>query len=332
MNQIDNKRQSGPTPVPAPALDPVLDPALAALGLSADGAVRRIVMALTRRGAYLLVTRDEAALFSDRNDYAAPLAMLDIAAFQALVAAGWVELSAQGTWLLAKTGRDAVRRARSGADAAAPADPDPVEPPDAAAAAAAAAADDPPPRPSLSGRTKSTPERVGTDRDSPLTWLHRRRDQRGRPLLSDQAYDAGERLRADFWFAAMTPRITASWSPVAGDSNARRSAPGRESDMPDNVLAAKERVRRALAAVGPELSGILIDVCCHEKGIEAAEREVGWPVRSGRIVLQLALERLARHYGLRPPEQAATWVPEGRIRAWGGPGYRPGIDGQRAPA
>jgi hypothetical protein len=321
MNQISSKPHSIPTPLQ--------DPTLAAFGLRDDGTVRRIVMALTRRGAYLLVTPDEAALFSDRNNYSAPLAMLDIAAFQALVAAGWVELSPRGTWLLAKTGRDAVRRARSGADAGLDdgmPDAEPAEP-----VAATAAADQCRTQP-LSGHAKLAPERPGTDRDSPLTWLHRRRDQRGRPLLSDQAYDAGERLRADFWFAAMTPRITASWSPVASDSNARRSAPGRESDMPDNVLAAKERVRRALAAVGPELSGILIDVCCHEKGIEAAEREVGWPVRSGRIVLQLALERLARHYGLRPPEQAATWVPEGRIRAWGGPGYRPGIDGQRAPA
>ena len=270
--------------------------------------VRFVVAALTRRGAYLEVTRNDAALYSDRNGFAAPLASLDINAFRALASADWIELTAQGQWQLAKTGRDAVRRARSGAS------PD-----------------------ELTDETDLTAEpitvrptelRSAADRDSPLDWLHSRRDRQGRPLLSDHAYDAGERLRADFWFAAMTPRVTASWSPVSSDRNAQRSAPGAGLDMSDNVLAAKERVRRALAAVGPELSGILIDVCCHEKGIEDAEREVGWPVRSGRIVLQLALERLARHYGLAPPEKTATWTPEGRIRAWGDGHHRPTTEGR----
>ena len=31
-------------------------------------------------------------------------------------------------------------------------------------------------------------------------------------MLSDAEFDAGEKLRADFWFAQMTPRVTANWS------------------------------------------------------------------------------------------------------------------------
>jgi hypothetical protein len=30
----------------------------------------------------------------------------------------------------------------------------------------------------------------------------------------------------------------------------------------DKVIAAKERVMLALAGVGPELAGVLIDICC----------------------------------------------------------------------
>lgn len=83
----------------------------------------------------------------------------------------------------------------------------------------------------------------------------------------------------------------------------------------------------ALRAVGPELSGILIDVCCHARGIEETERQANWPQRSGKIVLQLALTRLARHYGLvrgEGPESARG----GRVSHWGTADFRPGVDPQ----
>ena len=54
-----------------------------------------------------------------------------------------------------------------------------------------------------------------------------------------------------------------------------------------------------MAAVGPGLSDLLIAVCCHLEGMEAAERRFGWPQRAGKIVLAIALDRLAAHYGLR---------------------------------
>jgi hypothetical protein len=96
----------------------------------------------------------------------------------------------------------------------------------------------------------------------------------------------------------------------------------------DDVIAAKERVRRALAAVGPELSGVLIDICCELKGLEEAERAQGWPKRAGKVVLQIALDRLARHYGLGVGEGRAR---RGGLRHWGSEDYRPTLDAWRAP-
>ncbi len=95
-----------------------------------------------------------------------------------------------------------------------------------------------------------------------------------------------------------------------------------DADLQDNVAGARERVRRALTAVGPELAGVLIDVCCHLKGLEEAERAAGWPQRSGKVVLQLALTRLARHYGI-DPAVARSEARAPSVRHWGSDDYRP---------
>jgi hypothetical protein len=160
--------------------------------------------------------------------------------------------------------------------------------------------------------------------ESPIAWLRRRKDRDGEAMLSQPQFDAGERLRADFWFAQMTPRTTMNWSAVSPIQRRRRAgAPLRsDADLRDDVAAAGDRVRRALTAVGPELAGVLIDVCCHLKGLEEAERAAGWPQRSGKIVLHLALTALARHYGLLGTGSATPQRPA-VVRHWGASDYRP---------
>jgi hypothetical protein len=61
-------------------------------------------------------------------------------------------------------------------------------------------------------------------------------------------------------------------------------------------LSAKLRFDHAVEAVGPGLSEVLWRVVCAGEGMRDAERALGWPARAGKLVLGLALDRLARYY------------------------------------
>jgi hypothetical protein len=159
-------------------------------------------------------------------------------------------------------------------------------------------------------------------RETALQWLRRRKDKDGRPLLTDAQFQAGERLAEDYWRGQLQPRITANWSAAAPAERTRRSAPGTGVEMRDAVAAARQRVNRALEAVGPELAGLLVDVCCYDIGLEAAGQAAGWPPRSAKVVLDLALTGLARHYGLIAPERPVA----SRLRHWGDEDYRPTLE------
>jgi len=145
------------------------------------------------------------------------------------------------------------------------------------------------------------------DGESPLAWLARRKGRDGRSLISAHQFVAGERLRADFTRANLTPRVTSNWGAPTG-----RAGGGGAGEMTDLVVASRQRVQNAIAACGPEFSGVLLDVCCFLRGLEDVERERGWPSRSAKVVLQLALDRLARHYGLAPTSGTAR----PKLRSW----------------
>lgn len=145
--------------------------------------------------------------------------------------------------------------------------------------------------------------------ESPLAWLARRRGRDGRALIASHRLQAGERLRAEFTRAQMMPRTTSNWaSPI---STGRRGE--RAGAFTDTVVAARQRVRQALDGVGPEFAGLLLDVCCFLKGLEDIERERAWPARSAKVVLQLALDRLARHYGYATQARGSSHA---AVRTW----------------
>ena len=162
--------------------------------------------------------------------------------------------------------------------------------------------------------------------ESPLGWLVRRHDRHGRPLIDEAQYTAGERLRADFTIAGLSPRVTASWEQTIASGSSGRSGGATEAlMMSERAMDARRRVNRALSVVGPELAGILLEVCCLAGGLEVAERRLGLPQRSGKVVLQIALARLSEHYGL--VRQGRCETEPVRIRSWGSETYRPVLFG-----
>lgn len=261
--------------------------------------------ALARRGSFLQRSPGGGEICSiDGRMRGGPRGMSAVDIDQAM-AAGLIRAVAPGQFVLTRAGAQALRR-------------------DRAIAAVEAARRKPGSGQRLGAADSARPAVPGKPtinvNESPLGWLRQRKSHDGSPLITAIEFEAGERLRADFWFAQMAPRVTSSWSALPG-SGQHRLAPGTGRDIADNVIAARERVNRALAAVGPELSGMLLDVCCFLKGLEQAERDRRLPQRSGKVVLQYALRSLARHYGL---DRRGS---PGVIRHWGEAGYRPGVDG-----
>ena len=163
------------------------------------------------------------------------------------------------------------------------------------------------------------PERVTINlHESPLEWLSRRRGRDGEPLIDAAGYEAGERLRRDLTFAGMLPSVTARWEGAIGGGAAGLRDPASAADA---VIAARQRVRAALTAVGRDFADLLTDLCGFLKGLEAIERERGWPPRSGKVVVRMALRQLAGHYGL---EIEATGSASSRgVTSWQAPADGP---------
>jgi len=179
----------------------------------------------------------------------------------------------------------------------------------------------------LARRSVDTPhgraEMTIDDAESPLAWLARRKGRDGRPLVEPVQVQAGEKLRAQFTRANLTPKTTSNWSaPIL--QGRRAGGGGGAAAVADVIVAARQQVHRALDVVGPEFAGLLVDVCCFLKGLEDVERERGWPPRSAKVVLQLGLDRLARHYGLTAEAHGRSRVP---IRTWLAPDAAFVVDG-----
>ncbi len=124
--------------------------------------------------------------------------------------------------------------------------------------------------------------------ESPLGWLH------ARHLVTDRQFAGGELLRRDYEAAQLGPRVTMRWNAVPA-SHTARAAPDPAGATVAH-LAARQRFDGAMAQLGPGLADISWRILCACEPIPDAEKVLGWPSRSGRLVLTLALDRIADYY------------------------------------
>jgi hypothetical protein len=144
--------------------------------------------------------------------------------------------------------------------------------------------------PRRAGQAGARPRRTVTVNlaESPLVWLH------ARGHLCERLLDAGEKLRADYERAQLSANITMRWDPVRVKSTGERGLSPSEQQV-----AARKRFDGAIRAAGKGLEDILWRVVCAGEALPEAERALGWPARSGKLVLKIALERVAEFYRIR---------------------------------
>jgi hypothetical protein len=99
----------------------------------------------------------------------------------------------------------------------------------------------------------------------------------GKSSIHDRQHAAGIRIRREWSLAIASPSVIGRYGPrVTG-----------HHEFADSQLAARRRLRGALAHLGGEIAGVVIDVCCFDNW--AAER---------LPKLREGLTLLADHYGL----------------------------------
>lgn len=115
-------------------------------------------------------------------------------------------------------------------------------------------------------------------------------DAHGAPWFCEAELAAARALRSD-WERAQLGLVRGS------DWRAPPKGAGPRADAEERAMAARCDARRrfedALRRLAPGLRVLVERVCLHDEGLEAVERRSGWPPRSAKVALKLALAQLA---------------------------------------
>lgn len=288
------ERAEGPAPANTDRRPPDQNATARLPDADVEKAARRYLRRLAEPGAFLLIAQstDKAGIFCSNNDFSRPIAMLDVDLAAEFLRRDWIKSRSRGSasvrYAISDVGRSFLRRSiagqqrRPGADKAEPFRAQHMEmaeklfvKPD--------------------GGTESRQVNLG---ETPIGWLARRRGPDGKPFLGVEEIDAAERLRTDFEAAQIGPSVAQDWRKFLTPGDRFSGTPVAGSPG-DGAMMARDRVMKALTELGPGLSDVALRTCCFLEGLETCERRMGWSARSGKVVLKLALQRLADHYGMK---------------------------------
>ena len=257
---------------------------------------KKYLRRLSEPGAFLLIAQgtEKAGIFCATNEHSKPIAMLPVDVAAEFLRQDWIKAITRGKismrYRITDVGRSFLRRTL--------------------------AEDSPSPNANTSmdltfrnqhqangeklfanpitGKPEEAIVNLG---ESPIGWLTKRKGTDGKPFLSPEEVEAAEKLRTDFEMAQMGPSIAQNWQKflTPGDKYSGTPVAGNASD---SAMMARDRFMEALSVIGPGLADVAMRTCCFLEGLEACERRMGWSARSGKVVLKLALQRLADHYGL----------------------------------
>lgn len=262
-------------------------------------AAKRFLRRLSEPGAFLIIApgAEKAGIFCAANEHRRPIALLPVTVAVEFLRQDWIRVVSRGSasvrYRITDIGRAFLKRAL-------------LEEQEARRPGMAEAQ-----TPFLS-QHREMGERLFADPEtgepgtlavnlgeSPIGWLARRKGPDGRPFLTPEEVDAAEKLRADFEAAQIGPSVAQDWRKFLTPGD-RLSGTPRSGSPAEGSAAARERVTKALAVLGPGLADVALRTCCFLEGLEGCERRLGWSARSGKVVLKLALQRLVEHYGLAP--------------------------------
>ncbi|MEM1299370.1 MAG: DUF6456 domain-containing protein [Pseudomonadota bacterium] len=260
---------------------------------------KKYLRRLSEPGAFLFIAREsnKAGVFCAANGNSRPTAMFAVPIAVEFLKQDWIKATSRGSasvrYKITEVGRSYLRRVLS-EDNAKKAAPGMAEVASPFAHQHQERGErlfaDP-----ASGDATTIPVNLG---ESPLGWLARRKGPDGKPFLEPEEVEAGERLRSDFEAAQMGPQVAQDWRKFLTPGD-RFSGSPVGSGPSEGPSAARDRIHKALSTLGPGLTDVAVRTCCFLEGLEACERRMGWSARSGKVVLKLALQRLAEYYGLK---------------------------------
>lgn len=149
------------------------------------------------------------------------------------------------------------------------------------------------------------------DEASPILKLFNRQRNVAHRYLNEIHLQAGQKLFKLFVSANLQPHITMDWDRLKSVPQNHYMG-SKDSGFSEQAYIARRQLYESLAHVGEEFSTILVEICLFGNGLEATEKAMHWPARSGKLLLTMALDRLAEYYQLnldnKPSNKYLAWM------------------------